>query len=133
MAQLDQSAIDNETILSLYEESVAIYRESADKRGLAFSLSWLGFTLFSQDLSAGRALLEESIILCYEEGEQWTLALSFEHLGWSYLWQRNYSRALELWEKSLALYRKLGDQQGRAETLDGLAALAASQGNIAQA
>ena len=120
-------------LLRFLEESIGIYRETGDKRGLALSLSWLGFLLPSQDIGAGRALLEESITLCQEEGDKWTLALSLEHLGWSYLHQRNFSRAAALWEKSIELYRELGDQKGIAETLDGLAALAASQGNIKQA
>jgi predicted ATPase/DNA-binding CsgD family transcriptional regulator len=130
---LDDGASGNETSVRFLEESIGIYRETGDKRGLALSLSWLGFLLPSQDIGAGRALLEESITLCQEEGERWTLALSLEHLGWSYLHQRNFSRAAALWEKSIALYRELGDRKGIAETLDGLAALAASQGNIKQA
>jgi predicted ATPase/class 3 adenylate cyclase/DNA-binding CsgD family transcriptional regulator len=118
-----------ESKTNFLEESVAIYRELADKRGLAFALSWLGF----QPGLAGRALLEESIALCKEVGERWTLALSLEHLGWSYLFRWDYSQAAALWEKSIALYRELGDQQGIAETLDGLAVLAASQGDIMRA
>lgn len=78
-------------------------------------------------------MLEESIALCQEAGEKWILALSLEHLGWSYLDPKNFAQAAALWEQSIALYRELGDKQGMAETLDGLAALAVTQGNIAQA
>jgi predicted ATPase/class 3 adenylate cyclase/DNA-binding CsgD family transcriptional regulator len=130
---LDNVSHGYETDLSLFEESVEIYREQSDKRGLALSLSWLGFLSPYQDTNVGRAMLEESIVLCQEVGEKWILALSLEHLGWSYLDPKHFAQAAGLWEKSISLYRELGDEQGMAETLDGLAELALNQGNMLQA
>jgi predicted ATPase len=66
---------------SWFEESVAIFRELADKRGLAEALEGLSQSMFIQnDDRAGHRLLEESLSLAREAGIPGCWPASYE--GW---------------------------------------------------
>jgi predicted ATPase/serine/threonine protein kinase/DNA-binding CsgD family transcriptional regulator len=111
---------------ALLEESVVIYREIGDKRGLAESLAVLGFDLQSKTV-LNKALLDESLLFAREAAESWTLALSMQHIGWYFFFQDDHDSALPFLSESAAIFRKVGDIRELILTLDGLASIASQQ------
>ncbi len=95
------------------------------------SALWRFWTVRSH-LSEGRAMLERLLAASKRTGapmrEKVLLALG------TLLWhQGDYARIGEIVEEQLSLCQQLGDQQGVAHTLIGLAGFAAQQGNYARA
>ncbi len=95
------------------------------------SALWRFWTVRSH-LSEGRATLERLLAASKRNGapmrEKVLLALG------TLLWhQGDYARIGEIVEEQLSLCQQLGDQQGVAHTLIGLAGFAAQQGNYARA
>jgi non-specific serine/threonine protein kinase len=112
---------------ALYEESLAIRREVADRLGIAASLSNLGYALLNPvDYPAARAPLEESLAICRELGDRFVSALALSNLGYVALNHGDYPAARALLEESLEIRRKLGDRSGIPYSLEGLAAVVAS-------
>jgi predicted ATPase/class 3 adenylate cyclase/DNA-binding CsgD family transcriptional regulator len=119
---------------SLVEESVAIYRELGDKRGLTQSLGQLGWILSTQnELAAARTLLEESLVLAREVGDSWILANTLGNLGDFMSDHGDFKSARHFLEESVRLYRELRDQRALSYTLLGLARAAAFEGDVTQA
>ena len=112
---------------ALLEDSVAIYRKLGDKCGLAESLAMLGLDLQSKAVF-NSTLLDESLLFAREAADSWTLAFSLQHAGWYFMLQDEYDRALPLLSESAALLREVGDKREMIATLNGLARLAALQG-----
>jgi len=126
---------DNDRAKAWCEESLVLFRELGDKRGIAFSLYCLGQVAGDQgDLSTARSLLEEAIALFREAGERVRVAWLLRTLGELDNWKGEYTRACALCEESLALFRKLGNKSGMAASLFSLALiLFVSQGDPARA
>ena len=115
------------------EESVAIYREMGDKRGLAESLAMLGFDIQSKAVLSS-TLLDESLVLARESAENWTLALSLQHAGWHFFMHDDVESTLPLLQESAALFREAGDKRELISTLSGLEQVATYlQGEYEQA
>ena len=119
---------------SLAEESVSIYRELGDKRGLAESLSNLGLSMCAQnDVAAGCTLLEEGLALAREVGDPWILANALRNLGEFMSYYSDFKSARLFFEESAMLHRELKDQQALSSTLCRLVDVAVSEGNLTQA
>jgi len=118
---------------ALAQESLALFRELGDRRGVALSLDRLGMAAWRRgDFSAARVLMEEDLALFREVGDQDRVAWSLFTLGLLNSKQGEYTRACSLFEESLALFRKLGNKRGIAASLTQLAGtLFVSQGNQA--
>ena len=88
--------------------------ELGDQGGLAYSKTLLGLVaLYDGDVERGRALLEESVRLFRDWGEDmWGLALSLRNLaeGANYVGDKSARRALL--EESVRLYREVGNPWG---------------------
>ncbi len=116
------------------EESVSIYRELGDKRGLAESLGYLGLSMYSQnDVAAGRTLLEESLALAREVGDPRILASALRNLGEFMSYYSDFKSARLCFEESAMLYRELKDNYALCGTLLDLVDVAVSEGNLTQA
>ena len=64
------------------EESLTIYRELDDQRGLAEALSFLGVTLCWQgEAHSGRTQLEDALAICRKIGDRWGEARTLSTLG----------------------------------------------------
>jgi non-specific serine/threonine protein kinase len=128
----------------LLVESMALYRALDDKRGLAWSLSCLGWitqglaihdTRDPGDRERGTALLEEGLALAREVGDPWLIAcaLSFladtEHARG----EAEKARALAAAEESLALYQAMGHIHGSATSQRALGWAAMRQRDFARA
>ena len=117
---LIQSNYDRGGILA--QESLALFRELGDRRGIALSLDRLGMAAWRRgDFTAARVLMEEDLALFREVGDQDRVAWSLFTLGLLNNKQGEYTRACALFEESLTLFRQLGNKRGIAASLTQLA------------
>jgi non-specific serine/threonine protein kinase len=111
------------------QESLGIWREINDLRGMAFALTFLGRTLSRSGDPAGRAYGEESVAIFRQIGDQWGLALSLDFLGELAREESDDSMAGTMHDESLALYRELGHRWGVALELSHYAQVALQRGD----
>jgi predicted ATPase/class 3 adenylate cyclase/DNA-binding CsgD family transcriptional regulator len=113
---------DYEGAEALSKESLTLYRELGDRRGIAYALYQLGGISANRgDLTAARQLLEEALALRREVGNKQDIAWSLHVLAGVVSEQGEYSRGRALFEESLALFRELGNIRGIALSLIRLA------------
>jgi tetratricopeptide (TPR) repeat protein len=113
----------------LFEESLALYRELGNNRGIAESLRGLGFVARDQrDYEGAVELFEESLALSRKVEDKWGIAWPLNDLGVVALSQGDYGRAVELCKESLFLFREIGDGWGMAVSLNILGIVAQRQG-----
>jgi predicted ATPase/DNA-binding CsgD family transcriptional regulator len=119
----------------LCEESLALFRELGDKRGMVASLNGLGLivgqtTRARNDYAVARALYEESLTIVRELGDIWWIAETLWDFARVAIYQGDYTAGNPLWEESLAIFRELGDRRRIAEILGSLGGyMAFYQGN----
>lgn len=107
------------------EESVTIWQERGDQRGLAHSLVHVGLVALRQgDYASAHSRLEESRALFEEVEDQWGVALALNHLGNLASRQRDYAAAHSLLTGALALCRAVGDKRLTATSLNNLGEVA---------
>jgi predicted ATPase/class 3 adenylate cyclase len=101
---------------ALWQESLGLYRELGDTRGIASSLQELAWIVSRKGSNIAMALqlLEESVTLLRELGDKEALAWSLLKLADTLGAQGEYGRADALFEESLALFRDLGNKRGIA-------------------
>jgi len=118
------------------EESVALWRELGDKRGLALALIYskgLGWvTLLERRVAEARALFAEGVALCQELGDRWGLASGLWSLG-AAVRRDDPAAARPTLEESVALFREVGDLNGLALALVQLGIVARLEGNHTRA
>jgi non-specific serine/threonine protein kinase len=120
--------------VALAEESLGLYRELADRLGLANSLSVLGQVAQRQgDYGRAAALLEESLALHQALGHTDGTANVVAILGGVAALMGDYGRATALYEESLALCQELGDTRGTANVVASLGRVAQQQGDYGRA
>ena len=114
-----------------HEESLAICRQLADRRGIATSLSNLGVLSCDRgDCAPARALFEESLTILRQLEDPWGIAIALGNLGRVANEQGDYPEARSRQEESLVIKRKLGNRAGIANTLEALANVAHAQGDL---
>jgi predicted ATPase len=103
----------------LWQESLNLYRELGDTRGIASSLRRLAWIVWRRgaNIAVVLQLLEESVTLLRELGDKDALAWSLYWLAETLSIHGEYSRAQALYEESLALFRELGNKRGIAQCL----------------
>jgi len=118
----------------LLEESLSIWREVGDRRGMAAALSSLGWLAVEVgDFGAARSLSQEALLLNRELGEKRGVAVALFNLGQVALQQSDYPAALSLLQESLALRREIGDRRGCAYVQVSLGWMEQQRGNHGQA
>ena len=129
---------DPGTARTYYEESLAIsgreqYREQCkDARSeTLYYFAYLAF--FQREAQLARLLIEESLDLSRELGDQYSIASALNLLGWVSLLQEDIVAARTLQEESLKTNRELGNQRGIAHTQCALGEIAYRMGDFAQA
>ncbi len=110
---------DDDLAEALSQESLDLYREVGDTRGIASSLSLLASVVRRKkgNFAAARSLIEESLTLYREVGDKDAIAWSLWQLANNASMQGEYIRGRTLFEESLALYRELGNKWGIATAL----------------
>ncbi|MDQ4126384.1 MAG: LuxR C-terminal-related transcriptional regulator [Actinomycetota bacterium] len=120
---------DSLAATALLEESLGLFRELGDERGVGYALCSAGLAaVTSQELSGrGTTLLAEATELFLEVGDKWGAAssLGFSATGWFN--QGDYGRAKQLAEQGLALFRETGDRQGTSVSLCTLVGVALAE------
>jgi predicted ATPase/class 3 adenylate cyclase len=112
------------------EESVKIFREEGDRRGLAVALCDLGSAVgFQGARRTAISLYEESVQLLREEGDRWSLALSLALLGYTIHYQGDDASAHALFGESRTLFQELQDGWGLSYPVIGIGLIACRQAN----
>ena len=95
--------------IRLQEESLSIYRELGDERGVGILLARLAHTsMLENDTARSRSLAEESRELLRRTGYQKGEAVAVSALGEVEFTEGNHERGLELIEKGIAIAREIG-------------------------
>ena len=114
---------------ALVAEAISIAREAPDKATLSFALYLLGGWIARQDYAAGRAMLEENLVLCCELDLQPFVAATIHRLG-DVAWEQGDTEAAGTWwSEALDLTRQAGFQEGIAATLGDLGMMAFHEGD----
>ena len=114
-----------------FEESLDIYRELGNIRGIGWGLVLLGLlTRYEGHHVAARSLLEESLGLVKQAGDTGAMAAALGNLGLIARDLGDVDLAESYLDQSLALWRELGDRVGMGWTLTGLAMVARATGKF---
>ena len=109
---------DHGVARSHLEESVALWWQLGDKRGLAQSLRILSHAVLGRvDPAVARSMAEESVQLFREGEDEFGLATSLATLGLVALSQEDYEAAWPIFEESVAICRQSGDDWALALAL----------------
>jgi predicted ATPase/DNA-binding SARP family transcriptional activator len=120
-----QEAYDRAT--ELLEQSVALRRVAGDPN-LGPPLNNLGLiALAREDYVQAERYFAEQLAWAQVNENDWGIAISQSNLGAAVLEQARVDEACACFVDSLRLYRKLGDQEGTAWCLEGLARVAISR------
>jgi DNA-binding CsgD family transcriptional regulator len=114
-------------------ESIAIWREIGDRRGLAQALLCLGWPLYVQgEYAAMRAAIEESVALFRSLGDEWGLAASLCSLGMA-LEELGVPAARSALAEALEWARRTGDSWATARVFNSLGENARADGDVERA
>lgn len=106
----------------------------ADARTRAEALRGAGLLTWDQgEYATARSLLEESLALSRQAGDQEGIANSLNNLGLVAQDQGHNAEARTFYEDSLAIRREIGDKRGISVSLNNLGKLACQQGRYAEA
>jgi len=126
-----QNAIDRGAFA---EKSVALFRETNDKVGLAFSLTMAGaYVSMASDFVQASVMIEEGRRLFAEAGNKWGVRNALCALGDIYTLKGDFKKSESLFRESLALSRELGDVDGIQVSLLGLGWSIEEQGEHSEA
>ena len=125
---------DLERAGTLQQEASGLLRRVGDERGLAWSLTGLGYVAVAHgDPERAATLYSEALGLFRALGDDHGVAHSLANLGWVACDQDDLDRAAALKQEALELFRGLGDRHGAAWTLNYLAAVVRLQGDLDRA
>jgi predicted ATPase/DNA-binding XRE family transcriptional regulator len=125
---------EDERLLALSEEGVALSRRAGDKRAEAYSLGMMGFaTVQLGELDQATRVLEESLDLYREQEDAWGAAHILTHLAVVPLRRGDYQLAARYSEEALELTRRTGDRLAGNIALHLLAQAALASGEREQA
>ncbi|HMB53498.1 MAG TPA: protein kinase, partial [Thermoanaerobaculia bacterium] len=113
---------DNATAHRVLEESLSIYRELEDQRGIVIEINNLAWVACEEsDYATATELAEEGLVLSRRRGTDRGAALSFMILGWVANYRGRYREARRHHEACLAVRETTGDQRGIVFELTSLA------------
>jgi tetratricopeptide (TPR) repeat protein len=124
---------DHAAARALHEQSLAIWRELGDGRGIACSLRNLGMAADARGDAAARALFEESLAVSREVDDLDGQATALGMLGRLAFSQGDSASTRALLEASLPIRRKLGDRWGTGLDLFFLGTIAFDEGDYLSA
>ncbi|MGH2826745.1 MAG: tetratricopeptide repeat protein, partial [Actinomycetota bacterium] len=123
-----RSLRDFERAKSLLTESVAIRRELQDSSGMSSSLSNLAILYMDLgDTERAKELFEETMRLDRERNDEWGVAVTSLNLGVAHLELGEVEHAVVLLGDSVRSFVELGDLDGVAEAIEGLAGVAVAE------
>ncbi|MEW5956556.1 MAG: tetratricopeptide repeat protein [Chloroflexota bacterium] len=119
----------------LFEESLALYRQTGDKAGMALTLNNLANTIgdLSADYDRAQPLYQESLALARQIGDRFGIARALINQGAVAQELGNYAQAQQLYRESLEVYRELDYRYGQAAALNYLGQVAGLLGEYVAA
>ena len=112
-----------------HEQALAEARPIGENWLIAFALDNLGEVARTQgQFVVARKYYEESEVLLHASGDVGDVARLVHNLGYIAQYEEDFEKAETQFRKSLAMFRRLGNRRGIAESLAGLAGLKARQG-----
>jgi len=115
-------------------ETAALYRKVGDVHGLASLYNNAGYSAIAQGSDeCAASYLDEALVLAERTGEQLRVMLVWGNLGLASLFMANLERATAQFAEGLQLCREHGVPWAAAETIAGVAAVAARQGESERA
>jgi tetratricopeptide (TPR) repeat protein len=134
-AQLAHQQSDNAATQQLVDESLMLFHQFADQRGVANALrerGWLAYNL--HEVSQATGLFEQSLALFRQLGDQLNTANVLSALAHVIGQQGNYTPQVKAYlAESLAIHRALEQADGIAQVLHNQGALETLAGNYAAA
>jgi tetratricopeptide (TPR) repeat protein len=125
---------DAEEAQQLLEESLAIYRATGSRQGIASTLGNLGVLARQRgEDEEARQLYEESLALSRELGDLWGVANLLNNLGLLHQSQGNTGAAHPLHIESLQVQQEIGDKDGITSSLESFGCLATARGEFERA
>jgi predicted ATPase/DNA-binding SARP family transcriptional activator/Tfp pilus assembly protein PilF len=119
---------------SLFQQTLEIFQELSDKRGIASSWVNLGLVASMQgNHSEARAFYEKALALHREIGNLVGVAAALGNLGGAAWEQGEYATARSYYEEELAIRRQLKEPEGIASSLSVLGSLAQLEGEYDRA
>jgi predicted ATPase/Tfp pilus assembly protein PilF len=119
---------------NLFKDSLALARQSGEKKMAANALNGLGNAAWTHgDIAMALASYQESLALRRDIGDKSGISISLSNLGNVAWGQSDYTAARGYYEESLLLDRDAGDRQAIAWTLTHLGALCTTQADYARA
>jgi len=135
LTRLYLSLGDNANAKRVAEESVALYRQSQDRRGLAFALVVLAYPLeFLGERMRAEAVLQESYSIARDEGDIYVICRSLNILARVIIDLHNDLELSQRYvEESLRLARETGLRSQEAQACEILATLAIHRNDYLEA
>ncbi len=131
---IEYQGADDELAKSYYADSLALWREAGDKRGIATALGPHAERAASaNDFEQANLLFEESLSLFREVGDKREIAGALWNLGQIAVVTGRYEQAVLMYSESRAIYEELKDLHGVATQLRSLAEVEANRGNTIKA
>lgn len=129
MAELEG---DYRAASAAYEQSMAMFRELGDRRGIAGSLHNLGSVASAKgDDETAQALWEQTLAIRREMTDDLGIADVLGNLGKVAYHRGDYEAARAMWEESLSISRRLNDLRGVKFSLSNLGRLALDDADYA--
>ena len=129
----EAGVVDLQQSLALLEKQPHYDREIQLVKAHALHILGLFSDYYDDDLDAGREMMEQSLALYQNIGDQWGEAWCLRYLG-STMQRLNFKdEARDCLERSLALFRVLGDKIEIAMSLHFLSFMAIAEGHYQQA
>jgi predicted ATPase/DNA-binding SARP family transcriptional activator len=128
-----QQGVVEETI-HYGEESLALFQELGEKRGMASSLLLLGIAAHYQgNIDREASLLKESLSLSRESNDQANAADTLLWMGRARMKQGDFDLAAEMLNESFKMYQESGNKDGMAFAIGSLGDMERRQGNFPRA
>lgn len=131
---LKYSQGDYEQAKKYSEESLDIFREIGDKKGISDSLNCLGRISVNQgDYEKGKKYSEESLAIKIEINDKKGMADSINNLGAVSYYHGDFEQAKKYFAENLDIRKTLGDKKGMALSLNNMGGILYTQGEYEQA
>jgi predicted ATPase len=125
---------DFTSAIPLQRESLRVYTELNDQKGIAAQLCYVGEDLRQVGSSAeAREYFERSLAACRELRDGGAIAMAANNFAEFLIEQREYSQARSLLTEALSIFRQLGNQSSDAWSLNHLADIALHEKDFAEA
>jgi predicted ATPase len=120
---------DNEWLMALCEEDIALSKQAGDTRVEAYALGIMGMAALQLgELERATRVLEESLDMFRRQGDDWGAAQVLTQMTVAPLRRGDYPRAAAYAEEALELTRRTGDRQAGNIALYALAQVALASG-----